>query len=242
MCFKYKFATIDWKDEINPKSTIFDDIYFSTFGGKEETIHNFLKGNNLYNRFNQIPQESNFYIAETGFGTGSNLTILITELKETIIKRNLKIHFISFEKYPLHPDDLIKFYTNTRNKNEIIAEFIEKYRISLNENNVFSLLSNHVVVKLIIGDINQTIELFSKEYANRIDAWFLDGFAPSKNPEMWNDKIFNKIYESSKQGTTLSSFTVAGVVRRGLQNSGFSVKKIPGSGQKKEILFAQKEK
>jgi tRNA 5-methylaminomethyl-2-thiouridine biosynthesis bifunctional protein len=223
-------ANIEWRNG-QPYAREFQDVYFSTDNGLLETDYVFIQGNNLKNRW----AESNiktFNIAETGFGTGLNFlsaanTWLLTAQK------NAKLHFISVEKYPLSLQDMNTALSIWPQLYSLKVPFLKQYENLLDKSTSISLFDNRIQLSLLIGDAT---ECFSKTN-EKIDAWFLDGFAPSKNPEMWQTKLFIEMSRLSKPSTTFSTFTSAGDVRRGLINAGFQVTKRTGFGKKREMLI-----
>ncbi|MCR4553507.1 MAG: tRNA (5-methylaminomethyl-2-thiouridine)(34)-methyltransferase MnmD [Succinivibrionaceae bacterium] len=235
------YASIDWQNDTTPKSTVFDDCYFSVTGGKEETLHNFIKGNKIPERFGNAPDGCGFTIAETGFGTGSNLWVLLEHAGDYLDGRSLELTFVSFEKYPLAPGDLQHYLQKIYRIDESLfdtAGFLAEYQNLQTGRNSLKIDSGSVTVNLIlyIGDLNDYLDDFAWEYRDGVDAWFLDGFAPCKNSDMWTPELFKTMFMTSKINGTFATFTVAGIVRRGLRNAGFSIMKVPGCGLKREIL------
>lgn len=214
----------------SPYSEIFDDIYFSPKDGPAETRHVFLDANNLPERFKQHNQ---FVIGETGFGTGLNFFMAWQDF-EFVRNENQKLVFISFEKYPLDKTQIqnaMDAYFPFKMMDDFLAVYPDKlsegiYQLDVNE---------HIQLQLIFGDINEEIQNLDIE----VDAWFLDGFAPSKNPEMWTDHVFEHMARVSKEGTSFATFTAAGKVRRGLAAVGFNVEKVKGFGHKRDMIRGQ---
>ncbi len=233
------FAHIDWTDNTLPRSELFKDVYFSVAGGVNETIHNFIEGNNLPNRIKNLEEHGRFVIGETGFGTGSNLLIFAHLFKEEILQKKLNITFISFEKYPLTPKDMLFAHQNYANYPEITPDFLQQYDQSnfKNEKLIISLLQEHLKVIIYLGDIKDTIKKIFQEIKEPVDAWFLDGFAPSCNPDLWSDEVFATMSKTGIPGhSTFATFSVAGAVRRKAIAFGFDIEKAPGYGLKKEML------
>ncbi|OZB06217.1 MAG: hypothetical protein B7X54_02945, partial [Idiomarina sp. 34-48-12] len=96
--------------------------------------------------------------------------------------------------------------------------------------------NNRVVVDLWFGDIHEQLPDWLPNAENAIDAWFLDGFAPDKNPQMWQTNVYHAMARSCRNLGTFATFTAAGAVRRGLQDAGFEVSKAKGFGRKREML------
>jgi tRNA 5-methylaminomethyl-2-thiouridine biosynthesis bifunctional protein len=148
---------------------------------------------------------------------------------------NAKLHFISTEKYPLSLPDIAAAHALWSGLKFLGQEFLLSYPALLDANQSASLFDGRVQLTLLIGDANITL----KDLAIKADAWFLDGFAPVKNPDMWQAELFSQMARLSNPGTTFATFTSAGTVRRSLQTAGFSVTKQPGFGKKREMLIGQ---
>lgn len=228
-----KQANIEWRDG-QPFSLDFDDVYFSRKGGIEETEYVFLKQNGLPELWQDKDQ---FVIAETGFGTGLNL---LTTIKHWLAssKNNAKLYYYSVEKFPLSKQDLQKALSVWPAFDDLTEELIKHYPSAVSGFHRFHLLKDKIIITLMFGDIENMLGQLD---AN-VDAWYLDGFSPDKNPQMWTDSVFQQIARCSYENTTLSTFTAAGFVRRGLSNVGFNVSKIKGFGKKREMLSGWMEK
>ncbi len=214
-----------------PRSDQFDDVYFSAEDGLAETKHVFIKGNNLPDSW---LDKKNFTICETGFGTGLNfLAVLKLWLDSPKDKRPSNLHFISFEKYPLSKE-YIKDHLSVWNELATSLDMLlAKYPIYLEDKNYILDVTDGVRLTLMIGDVNNNILLLE----NAVDCWFLDGFKPSSNPDMWSDNIFSNMARLSRKGTSFATFTAAGFVRRGLFAQGFEIRKVKGFGQKREMII-----
>lgn len=227
-------AEIEWRDG-QPYARAFQDVYFSSDDGLLETEYVFLQGNYLQSRWQQTNfhalSRSQFTIAETGFGTGLNF-LCAAKLWLNVAPINTTLHFISTEKYPLSLHDMAKAIAYWPDLNPLSLPFLTQYQTLLDNTETISLFNNHIQLTLLLGD---AIARFH-EIHNEIDAWFLDGFAPSKNPEMWQPALFERMAILSSSETTFSTFTSAGEVRRGLIAAGFDVNKRSGFGKKREML------
>jgi tRNA 5-methylaminomethyl-2-thiouridine biosynthesis bifunctional protein len=219
-------ATINW-DEGTPKSTVFDDIYYNTIDGIEEADYVFVQGNNISNRLTNSNIQT---IAETGFGTGLNFLNTAQAFQQLNTGKN-RLHFISVEKFPLDKSALQKIYNEWPQFKEITDQLLSQYPPQAAGFHRISLLEGKIQLTLMLGDATDCL---SKLVAT-VDAWYLDGFSPSKNPDMWSPELFREIARLSKPGTTFSTFTSASVVRKGLQAVGFDVRKQPGFGKKREM-------
>ncbi|AJJ19320.1 bifunctional tRNA (5-methylaminomethyl-2-thiouridine)(34)-methyltransferase MnmD/FAD-dependent 5-carboxymethylaminomethyl-2-thiouridine(34) oxidoreductase MnmC [Yersinia intermedia] len=232
-------ATLSWNEQGTPVSEQFGDIYFSNEDGLEETHYVFLKGNGFPERFVQHPRD-NCIFAETGFGTGLNFLTLwrdFAQFKQQHASAKLqRLHYISFEKYPLQVADLAAAHGRWPE----LAFFAEQLRahwpLPLAGCHRILLAQGSITLDLWFGDVNTLLPQLDASLNNQVDAWFLDGFAPAKNPDMWNDMLFNAMARMARPGGTFATFTAAGFVRRGLQQAGFDVAKVTGFGQKREML------
>lgn len=226
-----KSANITWNQD-TPVSVDFDDMYFNVEAGLAETDHVFIKGNNLAERFSNFDGDC-FTIAETGFGTGLNfLAARALWLQKSSPETHL--HFISVEKHPLKPEDLAQALTHWPMLGDGASQLLEQYPCAVPGYHTLTFDQGRVRLTLMLGD---AIDAYSSLYG-QVDAWFLDGFAPSKNPEMWQPALFRQLARLSHSGTTLATFTAAGFVRRGLEAEGFHVTKAPGFGRKREMVQA----
>ncbi|MDH5547826.1 MAG: bifunctional tRNA (5-methylaminomethyl-2-thiouridine)(34)-methyltransferase MnmD/FAD-dependent 5-carboxymethylaminomethyl-2-thiouridine(34) oxidoreductase MnmC [Gammaproteobacteria bacterium] len=214
--------------DAHPYSDRYGDHYFAREGGFEESHYVFIRQNGLPQRWQG---RERFVIAETGFGTGLNfLATAQLWLRES--RPDQRLHYVSFEKHLFRREDLQKIHAHWADLGELSEELLDRYPPLLAGMHRLYLYGNRVVLTLCLGDVKDLLP----EMQGKADAWYLDGFAPSKNPGMWNDDLFSEIARHSKTGTTFATFTAAGFVRRGLQNVGFAVEKFSGYGAKREML------
>lgn len=228
---KLYYSDIEWNQQ-SPFTSKFGDIYFNPTQGIEESHYVFLKANSFEDRVGA--KLSHLTIGETGFGTGLNF---ITSSQEwlTLSSPNKKLLYISVEKYPLQKPDLQKALKQWSVFSDLSKQLLDQYPTATPGYHTLSFANGRIKLILMFGD---AAECYSKLHA-KVDAWYLDGFAPSKNPEMWSPQLFEQIGRLSKPGTTFSTFTAAGMVRRGLQAVGFDVRKQKGFGRKREMLVGE---
>ena len=214
-----------------PRSEQFDDVYFSADNGLAESRYVFLKGNNLPDRW---AGKDRFVIAETGFGTGLNFLAAWKLFIETA-EPEQTLDFISFEKFPLDAEEIeLHLYQWAGEFQDYLKPLLAHYpilvpgfhRVALNE---------RVTLTLVFDDVNTGLP----QVDARVDAWFLDGFKPSTNPDMWSDTVFQNMARLSHYGTSFATFTAAGGVRRGLKKAGFDVRKVPGFGSKRDMSVGE---
>lgn len=218
-------------DKGAPRSKEFDDVYFSAQNGLAETRHVFLQSNYLPAAW---LDKENFVIAETGFGTGLNFLATWKLYQET--GSTLKhLHFISFEKYPLTAEQINEYLEPFRNEfPDLLDALVDKYPFVVPGFHRIDF-DDHVSLTLIFDDVNEAIPKLGAV----VDCWFLDGFRPSSNPEMWSETLFANMARLSRIGTRFATFTAAGFVKRGLRDAGFVLEKIKGYGRKREMLVGQ---
>jgi len=232
-------AQLNWNDQGTPVSRAFDDVYFSNANGLEETRYVFLNGNHIPVRFAEHSRDL-FIVAESGFGTGLNFLTLwqafddfCTAHPHATLKR---LHFISCEKFPLTQTDLVAAHAHWPELAPWAEQLQQQWPQALPGCQRLLFNGGKVTLDLWLGDINALINTFDDSLNAQVDAWFLDGFAPAKNPEMWTPELFAAMARLARPGGTLATFTAAGFVRRGLQEAGFTVAKRKGFGHKREML------
>lgn len=196
----------------------YDDIYFSAEDGLAETHHVFLNGNNLPTAWQN---RDHFTIFETGFGTGLNF-LAAWDLFEKTAQPDQILNFISVEKHPLDHNTIREALSQW--------DFSDKIERMITHN-----LPNTINCIVHNGDVNTVLPRLN----DTVDCWFLDGFTPAKNPDMWTDAVFQNMARMSNSDATFATFTAAGHVRRGLHNAGFTVHKIKGFGRKRDMLIGR---
>jgi tRNA 5-methylaminomethyl-2-thiouridine biosynthesis bifunctional protein len=229
-----QFSSIKWINNI-PYSFDFNDIYFNSENGLQETEYVFIEHNQLQQRFALLETSSlentHFTIIETGFGTGLNFLTVATHWL-ALAPAKVQLHYISIEKYPLTLADLTRAQALWPQFSKISQAFLQHYSTLKTGANHFNLAGSRIQLTLQVNDISLALP----QITQIADAWLLDGFAPAKNTDMWSVEVFAHIARLSKPNTTFSTFTSAGMVRRGLQSVGFDVKKQAGFGKKREML------
>ena len=232
-------ASLGFNEEGTPVSRDFDDVYFSNDNGLEETRYVFLGGNKLPDRFNTHPGTV-FIAAESGFGTGLNFLTLWQAFEEFYQKQPeatlQRLHFVSFEKFPLRASDLALAHLHWPTLAAYATQLQQQWPDAIAGCHRLSFAHGRVTLDLWLGDINEFGPQLDDTFNQQVDAWFLDGFAPAKNPDMWTDALFQVMARTARPGGTLATFTAAGFVRRGLQDAGFTMTKKKGFGRKRSML------
>jgi len=233
-------ARIHYNDQGMPVSEAFDDVYFSDESGLHETQYVFIDKNRLAERW-PLHANEHFHIIETGFGTGLNFLVAWRNfqryLQQQPHSRCQRLYFSTFEKFPLTATDLTQALACWPELADLAQLLLGQYPKAIQGCHRLCFQQGQVVLDLWLGDVHDNLPQLPE--SNQADAWFLDGFAPSKNPEMWQDSLFHGMARLSKVGTTVATFTCAGVVRRGLQSAGFQVQKVKGYGRKREMAIAE---
>ncbi|MBN3964930.1 bifunctional tRNA (5-methylaminomethyl-2-thiouridine)(34)-methyltransferase MnmD/FAD-dependent 5-carboxymethylaminomethyl-2-thiouridine(34) oxidoreductase MnmC [Pseudomonas gregormendelii] len=224
-------AQLDWDDQGLPRSRVFDDVYFSDLSGLDETRYVFLQQNALSERFATLQAGERLVIGETGFGTGLNF-LCAWQLFEAQAVPGARLHFVSVEKYPLTLPDLQRALALWPELKPFADQLLAQY-VAIHQGFQRLVLDNgRVTLTLLIGDALEQLPQLDAQ----VDAWFLDGFAPAKNPDMWTAELFAELARLAAPGSTISTFTSTGWVRRLLNAAGFKMKRTPGIGHKWEIL------
>ncbi|MGI9368257.1 MAG: tRNA (5-methylaminomethyl-2-thiouridine)(34)-methyltransferase MnmD [Ruegeria sp.] len=215
-------AKLTWTDDKVPVSDQFDDPYFSLQNGLEETRHVFLAGNDLPRRFT-----SGFHIAELGFGTGLNMLTAWSEWERS--GQTGPLWFTSFEAFPMAQDDMARALQAFPELKPWSDRFLAKWDGGKCELETLKL-------EVVEGDARQTLPAWS----GKANAWFLDGFSPAKNPELWESGLLRQVANHTAPNGTAATYTAAGFVRRGLEEAGFAVTRSPGYGRKRHMTRAVK--
>ena len=212
-------AELNWKEGEIPISTRFDDPYVSLESGLEETRHVFVRGNGLPERAVQ-----GFHIAELGFGTGLNLLATLDALGA-----RGPVRYTSFEAFPMLDADMARALAAfpMLDAAPLLAAWgsgARQFRLGMAE------------VEIIIGDARDTL----RAWDGLADAWYLDGFSPAKNPELWSEELIAEVGRHTAPYGTFATYTAAGHVRRALAAAGFEVQRRPGYGRKRHMSTGRK--
>lgn len=206
-----------------PVSALFDDPYFSLEDGLAETAHVFLAGNGLPGRF-----RDGFQVAELGFGTGLNL--LATVLAWQGAGLGGRFFFTNFEAYPMPADDMARALAAFPGLGGVARGLVGPWASGKRR---FAL--GPADVEVIVGDARQTLG----HWPGHADAWYLDGFSPAKNPELWEAPLMTEVARHTSAGGSFATYTAAGFVRRALQAAGFHVERPGGYGRKRHMSRGQ---
>ena len=225
-------ARLQFRDGV-PCSSEFGDVYFSREGGVAEVNHVFLAGNELPARWQGA---RSFTIGETGFGTGLNFLVTAAEWRRHA-DPDARLHYVSVEKHPFTQDDLRRLLGAWPALAAEGAALLAAWPPPVEGLHRRELFGGRITLHLLFGEA----EAMLAQLDAKVDAWYLDGFAPARNPQMWHPRLLEQIARLSRPGASFATFTAAGQVRRALQAAGFAVHKRPGFGRKRDMLAGRLE-
>jgi tRNA 5-methylaminomethyl-2-thiouridine biosynthesis bifunctional protein len=239
-----QYTNLIWRDG-QPYSKLFDDIYYSpalsaedTEGTKEsisgsgEFEHVFFKHNGLPERWQD---KQRFVIGELGFGSGLNCLLTMRHWLQDHCRGDERLHYIAIERYPLSPASITRLFVNDDTLRLYVDELLRHYPPPIKGTHLRYLFDGKVCIHFHFMDVCEAL----RNTSMNVDAWYLDGFAPAKNPAMWSEEVFQHLARNSREGSRCSTYTAAGLVKRGLQQAGFEVEKVKGHGKKREMITAR---
>lgn len=236
-----KAAEIEWRDGL-PFSTEFNDVYFSIHGAIEESQHVFINGNQLRNDWKNRNQ-AQFFIAELGFGSGLNFLNTARHWHQNLCQteKSQQLHYVAIEKRPFSISDFKKTSLLWPELLEFSQALYQNYPSQTYGRHQIYFEQWNLTLTLLFMPIEDALDDLIKESAYQqdkiqFDHWYLDGFAPTKNSSMWGLENSKKIAKLSKVGTRLATYSVAGVVKRPLIETGFELSKVKGFAIKREML------
>ncbi len=221
---------LEWQDG-QPFSRRFGDVFFSRDSGIGETQHVFLAGNALRERWASLAAGGRFVVGETGFGTGLGF-LCAWALWDESAPRDARLHFVSVEAYPLERDELARALALWPQLAPYRDALLARWEPFAPGWHRLAFASGRVILTLLVGDVAAVLPRLDAA----ADAWFLDGFTPARNPDMWSPAVLGQVARLSQPGATFATYSVAGEVRRHLEAAGFSVRKASGFGRKREML------
>ena len=213
-----------------PFSVAFADVYHTEYGGLAQARHVFIQGNHLADRWQQ---ENSFVIAETGFGLGLNF--LATWQAWQDAGKPCRLHFISVEKHPFRRDDLARALAGFAELAPLAAQLLRQWPLLVSGFHRLHFDAGQITLTLLFGDAQRQLPQLSA----RLDALYLDGFAPARNPDLWSPGVLAALTRLSHSATMLATWSVAGELRRTLEQLGWSLERRPGFGNKREMLVGR---
>lgn len=236
-----KAPDLEWLQGDVPRAEGFNDTYFSKAGGLAETRHVFLQGNGLPGRFDGCER---FTIAEFGFGTGLNFLTTLAAWQEWPNRPDLT--FVTFELFPMTVEQLTRALNAFPELGPLADDLLKVWSPGPGWNSLMIAGAN---LRIGIGDARELIGQLSTglkdETGNEpvippVDAWYLDGFSPARNPELWDAELLKAAAGLTVSGGTLATYSAAGWVRRNLQAAGFEIEKAEGFAGKREMVKGRK--
>lgn len=228
-----KHAQLNFHANGTPFSTQYSDQYFSHAGAIAECRHVFIQGNRLTQRW----QQAHISIGELGFGCGINFLTTCSDWLQQA-RPNQRLHYISFEKHPVHPDQLKTLYARLALDHSLTEQLLKQYPLALQGFHRLHLANRKITLTLVFGDALSQL----KQCDMCVDAWYLDGFSPSKNPDLWSQDIAQQIYRLTQPGGTFATYSVAAAVKQHFASAGFTLHKQAGYAAKKHMLTGQSNK
>lgn len=219
---------LEWHDGDMPFSPLFRDHYYSKADGRAECNHVFIGANRLAERW---PKNDTFRIGELGFGTGLNFCETARQFR-LASPPDARLEFISFERFPMKGSEIAKALSHWPEIQQEANALVENWQDSPDDDVIEIAFAPNIRLQIFCGDAFERLSGFP----GACDAWFLDGFAPSRNPDMWTGPLMQAVFDHTVTGGTFATYTAAGFVRRHLMAAGFEVEKRPGFAGKREML------
>ncbi|MEX3761730.1 bifunctional tRNA (5-methylaminomethyl-2-thiouridine)(34)-methyltransferase MnmD/FAD-dependent 5-carboxymethylaminomethyl-2-thiouridine(34) oxidoreductase MnmC [Paraburkholderia phenoliruptrix] len=224
-------AVLSFRDNGTPFSPLYDDIYHSAVGALEQAHYVFLRGNALPERWHG---RRVFTVLETGFGMGINFLVTWAAWRADPARCE-RLHFVSTEKHPFALADLRRAYAAILSDPAIAAladTLASEWPMLVPGTHRLEFDDGRVVLTLVFGDAQQSLP----NLRLRADAFYLDGFAPAKNPELWTPAVFKSLARLAGEGATFATYSSAGDIKRALTQAGFEYRKVDGFGWKRAML------
>ena len=216
---------LDWSEPGAPRSRRFGDVYYSLEDGLAESRAVFLAGCGLPDAW---AGRARFTVGELGFGTGLNIAALLHLWRES--GASGRLHIFSIEGFPVARGDAARALSAWPEIADAARALLDRWPPATPGFHRIDLTDWNATFDLAVGDGAWALD----QWSGAADAWFLDGFSPALNPDMWSDAVLDGVAARSAPGARLGTFTVAGAVRRGLAERGFQVNKRPGHGRTRE--------
>lgn len=220
--------SISWNAQNQPYSDTFEDHFFSAADGRAETQHVFLNGNSLPHRWTK---SESFTIAELGFGTGLNFLETWRSWQATQ-RAGQHLYFTSFEAFPLTCAEISKAILSWPDLAPLAAA-LPVHWSNLTETPTDWMMDDQTSLRIVVANALDGVRAWN----GKADAWYLDGFSPSNNPDMWSADLMKAVFDHTMPDGTLATYTAAGWVRRNLAKAGFKVSRIQGYGHKRHMTI-----
>ena len=223
---------LSWDAGDVPISDLFDDTFYSRQDGQAEAAYVFLDGNGLPERWAMLPR---FSIAELGFGTGLNF-LETWRIWVKTRRPGQQLTFTSFERFPLATDDMARALAPWSDLGSLTTELLSRWSSSDSEPERCWQMDSCTSLHVVVGEAEPALA----NWAGVADVWYLDGFSPAKNPDMWSAPLMQQVFDHTGPGGWFATYTAAGWVRRNLEAAGFQVRKRRGHAGKREMMVGEK--
>lgn len=224
-------AQLAFRDDGTPYSPVYDDIYHSSAGGLTQARHVFIAGNQLPARWQLCER---YTIVETGFGQGLNF-LATWQAWRADPQRCARLHFVSTELHPFRTADLATLHAQWPELTELSAQLRAHWPTLTPGFHRLHLDGGAVVLTLLFGDARDALA----QLQCQADAFYLDGFSPSHNPDMWDPALLSQLGRLAATDATIATWSVNGQVRAGLADAGFHCRKVAGFGPKRQMLVGR---
>ena len=235
-------ANLDWDDKANPYSKEYQDIYYSKADALAESSYIFLQANNLTERWQKL-SGNNFVIGECGFGGGLNFLNTCRHWHEQFKDKQTDstLYYLACDLHPFKKDDLIKLYKNYPELKVYSDALLKSYPSHTpgTHSRDFIFGNTKIVLVFMLGDAREMLEQAWQSNGFRVDAWYLDGFSPALNSKMWDEVLCSALSALSQVGTTLSTYSAAGIVKKSLKQNGFDIERKTGFANKRHMLVGK---
>lgn len=222
-------ADLAWDESGAPFNTRYGDIY-SSRDAAAEVVRAFIEPAAIPDK---LSHGTHLTVAELGFGTGLNFVVLA----ELARRSGTRLHFLSAELHPMRSADLERLRDRCPEQSRhLMDELVRQWPPLLHGWHRREFAGGRIVLSLWFGDVDDFLTRLDEDQAHGVDAWFLDGFAPDRNPAMWSEPVLERIARTSRTGATVSTFTSVGRVRRGLEAAGFEMRRVDQRPVKRESL------
>ncbi len=224
-------SLLDWSDDGQPRSRLYGDVYFSSVDGLAEARAVFLQGCGLPDAW---AGRAHFTVGELGFGAGLSILALL-DLWRATRQGDARLHIFSVEAHLIDAAQAARALAAWPELSDLAQDLVSRWPSRARGFHRIDFPRLGATLDLAVMEVAEALN----DWSGPADAWFLDGFSPALNPAMWRQEVLDLVAARSAPGARAATFTVAGAVRRGLAQAGFSVAKAPGFGRKRERLEAR---
>lgn len=224
-------ACLSFDSQGTPTADAYSDVYHAAAGGPAQARHVFLAGNGLPARWRG---RERFTLLETGFGLGLNFLATWQAWRDDPAAC-ATLEFVSVEKHPVVVSDLARAHAAWPEFSGLAAALRAQWPPLVTGEHRLVLDDGRVVLRLIFGDALEVL----RDFELCADAFYLDGFSPARNPEMWSPALCAALARLAAPGATLATWSVAGPLRRALAAAGVALSRRPGFADKREMLTGQ---